>query len=63
MLVHARNLLLAFLVFDAARLLVRAPLMTDWAPVVPHGDGGGVRAGFAAGPSRPGSFPRAAGER
>lgn len=44
MLVHARNLLLAFLVFDAARLLIRAPLMTDWAPVVPDGDGGGVRA-------------------
>jgi hypothetical protein len=35
MLVHARNLLLAFLAFDAARRLVRAPLTMDSEPVVP----------------------------
>jgi hypothetical protein len=57
MLVNGRNLFLAFLVFEAARLLFRAQPTTDWAPVVPQG------VGFAAGPARPGSFPRAAGER
>jgi hypothetical protein len=35
MLVHARNLLLAFLAFDAARRLVRAPLPMESEPVVP----------------------------
>ena len=35
MLVHARNLLLAFLAFDAARRLARAPLTMDSEPVVP----------------------------
>jgi hypothetical protein len=34
-IVLARNLLLAVVAFDAARLLVRAPLITDSAPVVP----------------------------
>ena len=34
-IVLARNLLLAILAFDAARLLARAPLMMDSAPVVP----------------------------
>ena len=34
-IVLVRNLLLAFVAFDAARLLVRAPLMMDSAPVVP----------------------------
>jgi hypothetical protein len=34
LLLHARNLLLAFLAFDAARRLVRAPLTMDSEPVV-----------------------------
>jgi len=61
MLVHARNLLLAFLAFDAARLLLRAPLMVNSAPVVPHGDRGSERASNSG--VVLGSFPRGASER
>jgi len=46
LLVHARNLLLAFIAFDVVRRLVRAPLMMDSAPV-PDDDGGVARAGHS----------------
>jgi len=57
LLLHARNLLLAFLAFDVARRLVRAPLTIDSASVVPHDDGGVARAGHS------GVVPRGAAER